>query len=144
MSSERPQISILDARLAEIDDRLRTIQDGLTEESPAGERVSLAAGPPVTADQAQEVLGELRALAGSHERLLASMRELLRAYEQALAGGPGDPSGIGLTVGPLDSTEGLRAFEQAVAGLSAVEAVELRGYEGGDRAVLDVRLRQTP
>jgi hypothetical protein len=137
MSSQPPQVSILDARLAEIDDRLRTIQDGLTDESPARE----PAARPVPRALADEVLGELRGLVEAQERLLHSVRELLRADEPAA--GPDDPARLGLSVGPLRSPEQLRAFENALVDLPAVDAVALRGYEGGDRAVLDVELRPT-
>jgi hypothetical protein len=137
VSSQPPQISILDARLAEIDDRLRTIQDGLTDERPAGE----PAPRPIQLAPADDVLDELRALVENQERLLHSVRELLRAHEPAA--GPDDPARLGLSVGPLRSPEQLRAFESALAELAAVDAVQLRGYEGGDRAVLDVQLRPT-
>lgn len=161
MSSEGPQISILDARLAEIDDRLRTIQGGLTDESPAPEPaawpVRLASADDVLAEDAladeargddvladdvlaDDVLADLRALAATQERLLHSVRELLRAHEPAAASA--DP-GLGLSIGPLRSPEELRAFESALADLPAVDAVQLRGYEGGDRAVLEVQLRPT-
>ena len=146
VSSERPQISILDVRLAEIDDRLRTIQDGLTDESPAPEPATRPARPAPADDvpagdiPADDILADLRALADTQERLLHTVRELLRAHEPAAA--PDDPR-LGLTVGPLRSPEELRAFESALADLPAVDAVALRGYEGGDRAVLDVQLRPT-
>lgn len=58
MTAGQPQLSILDARLAEVDERLRTIQP------------------------AADLIAELRALAATQERLLAS----LRAFEQALSG----------------------------------------------------------
>jgi hypothetical protein len=136
MPGERPQISVLDARLAEIDERLRTIQDGLTDETPATEPARAVPSAP-----ADDVLDELRALVDTQERLLHSVRELLRAHQPAA--GPDDPGRLGLTVGPLHSPEDLRAFESALAELPAVDAIQLRGYEGGDRAVLDVQLRST-
>jgi hypothetical protein len=136
MSGEPPQVSILDARLAEIDDRLRTIQDGLTDERPAREPAR-----PVRPAPADGVLDELRGLVETQERLLHSVRKLLRAHEPAA--GPDDPARLGLSVGPLHSPEQLRAFESVLVDLPAVDAVQLRGYEGGDRAVLDVQLRPT-
>ena len=150
MSTEQPQVSILDARLAEIDDRLRTIQDGLTEDgleggsgsapAPTFVPVSGVAAVPAPA-LADDVVDELRALAGTQERLLHAVRELVRAH--APAAGGDDPSRLGLSVGPLRDPEELRAFERAVSELPGVDAVALRGYEGGDRAVLDVQLRPT-
>jgi hypothetical protein len=105
-----------------------------------------------------------RAKAFSHlaARLLAAMRELLDGYEQVLArispapqasptpparqaAGPpptrrrGDP-GVTLAAGPFPSLEALSEFEQAVSRLPGVRDVAVRGYEGADRAIIEVRL----
>jgi hypothetical protein len=95
--------------------------------------------------------------------LLASMRELLDGYEQLLApmrssprpppspvrrraGAPPRSSGqpeepeVTVAVGPFAAVEALREFEQAVAGLPGVRDVAVRGYEGTDRAIIEVRL----
>jgi hypothetical protein len=204
---EPPQISILDARLAEIDKRLRTIQTGLVTDAaaPADATVSAAddlvtatptgapavtgrcatdttselpprvevpepgssvaglrAVPAPAADQSlAEAVDELRELAVTHESLLGSMRVLLSDYEQALAESrsapaaralaesQSAPAGAGagevvrsltVTAGPFTGTEAVRGFEQALAALPGVGGVELRGYEGGNHAILDVHL----
>ncbi|HEY5188997.1 MAG TPA: hypothetical protein VII87_08195 [Solirubrobacteraceae bacterium] len=201
MSDVPPQISILDARLAEIDKRLRTIQTGLvTDEraAPAPDRGTPRAGtraapetpeasrapdtvetpalpprvevpepgatlhavPPPPPGDAQpgdaqpgdalvDAIDELRELATSHHSLLASMRSLLGDYEHALAearsASAPAPHGdlaqpLTVTAGPFASTDAVRSFERALASLPGVSAVELRGYEGGDRAIVDVHL----
>lgn len=144
-----PEISVLDARLAEIDGRLRTIQTGLAADSPAPrplpvvppavlpsrvEVLASVAQPSSDRQQAAELVTELRALAANQERLLASVRSLLAPASA------GDSAAIGVSVGPLASTEALREFASVLASLDGVVNVEVRGYEGGDRALLDVHL----
>jgi hypothetical protein len=169
---EPPQISILDARLAEIDKRLRSIQTGLVTEptqahdtavtqATAAElppRVKVpepgAAVPGLRAvaapdDSLTEAVDELRELAAAHADLLDSMRVLLSGYELALAQAQSAPPATAapeamrsLTVaaGPFASTEAVRGFERALAALPGVRGVEVRGYEGGNRAIVDVHL----
>ena len=173
MSFERPQISILDARLAEIDRRLRTIQTGLADE-PADSapprhltpepvlppRVELAEAvlPADPAPDDGELVSQLRSLAAEHERLLESLRALAQPHSAPAQphSAPAQPHGalaqperrvvpaagpvVGLSIGPLASTDALRSFERALADLPGVATVELRGFEGGDRALLDVNL----
>jgi hypothetical protein len=197
MSDEPPQISILDARLAEIDRRLRTIQTGLVTDAaaPAGAAARVTAAPapapaapapapsptlPPAADPASELpprvavpepgssaaglravvppagdqslaeaIGELHELAVAHENLLGSMRVLLSDYGRALAearsapaaaAGGEDVRSLTVTAGPFTGTEAVRGFEEALAALPGVREVELRGYEGGNRAIVDVHL----
>jgi hypothetical protein len=159
VSFDRPQISILDARLAEIDKRLRTIQTGLADEPadlvpprpstpepvlPRRVEVTEAPAPvdppaPIPAAEADagELVSQLSSLACEHERLLDSLRALAQPERRA---SPVAAPIVGLSVGPLASTEALRSFERALARLPGVAAVELRGFEGGDRALLDVHL----
>lgn len=166
MSDDSPQISVLDARLAEIDRRLRSIQTGLVG-GGASDQAALGAPEPelpprvvvpepgaLGARRAQEgprgepaeLIVGLRELAGIHERLLDSIRELLSAYEHALsrlpAGEPAPESArqVSVSAGPFQSTDALRGFEQALSRLPGVGEVEVRGYVGGDRAVVDVQL----
>jgi hypothetical protein len=107
-----PDQSILDARLAEIDRRLRTIQSGLlTSENPAptdgaaptSDRTAAApapvtpirppAGPappaPAVRDDdladAGRLVAQLQQLTAAHERLLGSSRELLTGFADAVA-----------------------------------------------------------
>jgi hypothetical protein len=200
MSDEPPQISILDARLAEIDKRLRRIQTGLVTDAAApaeagasitatptaapatptaapaptglpatdiaselpprvevSEPDSSAAGPravpaPAADQSLAEAVDELRELAVAHGNLLGSMRVLLSDYERALAEARSAPAGaaageevrsLTVTAGPFADTEAVRGFEHALAALPGVRGVELRGYEGGNRAIVDVHLSPT-
>ena len=79
-------------------------------------------------------------------RLLASMRELMTGYELALthvSARPASETGPALTLaaGPFDSTTVLQRFEDALRALPEVADVAVRGYEGSDRAVLEVHLQ---
>jgi hypothetical protein len=47
---------------------------------------------------------------------------------------------VTLSVGPFDSLDGVHAFQRAVAALPGVRETTLRGFEGEDRAIIDVRL----
>jgi len=71
------------------------------------------------------------------------MRELLTGYERALAPRahprPESPR-VTLNAGPFASIEALREFEAALSHLRGVREVTVRGYEGTDRAIIDVRL----
>jgi hypothetical protein len=142
--------SILDARLAEIDRRLRTIQSGLAPALEDEPRDPAPVVPPDAAPvpkrlpdtpgahEAAALVTELRALVEAHERLLASARALLDARN------PPDrlQAPVGLSAGPFASTEALRSFERSLQALPEVRAVRLREYEGTDRAVIDVHLAQ--
>jgi hypothetical protein len=91
---------------------------------PAPVSPAAPAPPPVAHDQQTEVITELSA------RLLASMRELLAGYERML---------VGRAV-PFPGIEALDEFEAAVARLPGVREVAVQGYEGTDRAIIEVRL----
>lgn len=101
-----------------------------------------AAAPPGATDL--ELLGSMYA------DLLATTRKLLDGYEAAMArisslpasppASAGDEATV--SVGPFRSTEALREFERVLAELPGVREVELRGYESGDRAILEVRLEE--
>jgi hypothetical protein len=98
--------------------------------------------PPPPPDRALD--NQIRALAELSERLVASMRELLDGYERVLvpaarlraAPAPSVP----VVAGPFASIEALREFEVALSHLRGVHEVTLRGYEGRDHAIIDVRL----
>ena len=191
---DEPQISILDARLAEIDRRLSRIQSGLAEEIaapiPGGLPPRIAvpepgARPPArpaprtprpvaagrrtadddAADDAPLVVAELRGLISDHARLLDRLGEILASGERVLAaaeaasaapsvpvapgvpaarsvaGGPAPASGaITVSAGPFASIDAVRGFERALRSLPGVDGAEVRGYEGGDRALVDVHL----
>lgn len=91
---------------------------------------------------------QVEALTELSERLVASMRELLVGYERVLAPAsrprpePAPPvsAPVTLLAGPFASVEALREFESALSHLRGVREVTVRGYEGTDRAIIDVRL----
>jgi hypothetical protein len=168
MTDEPPQISIIDARLAEIDRRLGSIQTGLAvenDEQSAAPRGSPPLGfepspgpdaalPPRVEVEPDEVpsaarqdpaalVDELRRLAAAQEQVLESTRELLRAYEAALTHVPPPEPAVrefSVSAGPFPSTEALRGFERTLSEIPQVREVAVRGYEGGDRAIVDVHL----
>jgi hypothetical protein len=167
VSSEGP--SAVGARLVEMDRLLRDIQVELEpdrdpapvldhEPPPAPPRAEApdpgtggapAASPPVVPvipEAQNEAFSELTA------RLLASTRELLAGYEQVLVGRTApqpsrravrrrpDSPDVTLSAAPFVNLEALHDFEQAVSGLPGVRDVVIRGYEGTDRAIIEVRL----
>ncbi len=152
-----PEPSILDARLAEIDRRLRTIQSGLASPDDLGrpgedEPMAVALPPPALRDELAEagrLVARLHELTASHQRLLPSSRELLTAFADALAGAQPPPADarraeplptIGLAAGPFADTAALRRFEDALSALPDVRAVAVREYAGSDRVIVDVQL----
>jgi hypothetical protein len=107
-----------------------------------------APAPALATGPATEAISDLSA------RLLASTRELLAGYEQVLVGRPApqptrrpvrprpDTPDVTLSAAPFASLEALREFEHAVSRLPSVRDVVIRGYEGTDRAIIEVRLDQ--
>jgi hypothetical protein len=159
MTDEPPQISIIDARLAEIDRRLGSIQTGLAvehDEQPSAEpaappdsalppRVEVPAQPtpPGALRDLAGLVDELRRLAATQEQVLESTRKLLRACEASVAQASAPEPAVrefSVSAGPFPSTEALRGFERTLAQIPQVREVAVRGYEGGDRAIVDVRL----
>ncbi len=65
----------------------------------------------------------------------AGLREI-----QAELEGTGDGREVELVAGPFDTIQALREFERSLAGLPGVSGVSLRAFDGGDRAVIEVRL----
>jgi hypothetical protein len=131
---------------------------------PAPPERPRAVGPewPLAAPPPRE---DSELLHGLYVSLLASNRRLLDGYEEALARlsgargpGPAPPRAPGpapprapegppadeatLSAGPFASTGSLHRFERVLGGLPDVREVELRGYESGNRAILDVRLAE--
>jgi hypothetical protein len=117
---------------------------------PEPEPTATVAAPPATDGPQLQALTELSA------RLLASIRELLAGYERVLvpAASPApsarrtprhrsESPDVTLAAGPFVSLEALREFERAVSRLPGVRDVAVRGYEGTDRAIIEVRLDQS-
>jgi hypothetical protein len=133
----------------------------LADNAPArGDVPPPAATAPASGD-APPPAATVQSLTELSARLLASMRELLAGYEGVLVGSsarPGvrrsapshararpDDAGVTLSAAPFASLEALHEFEQAVSRLPGVREVAVRGYEGTDRAIIEVRLdRPTP
>ena len=119
--------------------------------APPPEPLPVPEPPPIPAPALESGLGSgypAEALAELSERLVASMRELLAGYERVLAPAsrrrpepaPAASAHVTLLAGPFASTEALREFETALSHLRGVREVLVRGYEGTDRAIIDVRL----
>jgi len=108
----------------------------------------------VTAPPATDAPPQLQALTELSTRLLASIRELLVGYERVLIPSASPPPprraarhrldspDVTLAAGPFARLEALREFEQAVSRLPGVREVAVRGYEGTDRAIIEVQLDQ--
>jgi hypothetical protein len=141
-----PEPSILDARLAEIDRRLRMIQSGL-EPLPASPTSLIArriARPPLTvpADSRDKEVAVLTArlseLTAAHERLLATTQDLM--VEQADLLARAAPA-VSVAAGPFTDTPALQEFQRALTGLPQVREVAVREYVGSEGVILDVHLQ---
>jgi hypothetical protein len=75
-------------------------------------------------------------------RLTEIERRLGEIQSELLSGDPADQARAELTVsaGPFTSTSDVQAFERALGEIPAVTAVSVRGYEGSDHAIFEVRL----
>jgi hypothetical protein len=142
-------------RLVELDRLLRDIQAELLPDHDPDPVLAPPAPPapaPPPPTEPPVAQPQLRTLTELSARLLASMRELLAGYERVLVGPASsppprrpvparrDPSDVTLSAAPFPSLEALHAFEQAVARLPGVREVAVQGYEGTDRAIIEVRL----
>jgi hypothetical protein len=89
---------------------------------------------PTTLEQEVRAIGELQ------ERLINAIEGLVDAYE-APAGEHGtETNAVTLKARPFADTDALRAFTGRLAELPGVEKVTVRGFEGADRAIVDVEL----
>ncbi len=87
-------------------------------------------------------------LEAMERRLAEIQRELapdVPAPPEAVPRAEGDAAGEGhggvdVSAGPFASLDAVRAFERAVAALPGVREVTVRGYETGNRAILEVQL----
>ncbi len=101
--------------------------------------------PPRPEPQPAEPLDRVSALTEVHRRLLKSSQELLAAYEEVLEELRQPASSVvevTVTAGPFMSLDAVRAFEAALSTLPGVADVAVRGYERGNRAIVDVQLMQ--
>ncbi len=164
-----PEPSILDARLAEIDRRLRMIQSGLEpvrddrehahvaspqlDPLPAG-GLEPAPPTPLRAPRMAPPPGGRGPDARDEEVavLTAKLSELTAAHERLLATSQNllieqadmlsraTPT-VSVTAGPFTDMTALQEFRRAVAELPQVRQVTVREYVGSEGAVLDVRLQ---
>jgi hypothetical protein len=163
-----PEPSILDARLAEIDRRLRMIQSGLEPvreasadpvaepppppisdplQSPPLPPPSLVARrlapspPPQPADARDEEIAVLTARLSE----LTSTHERLLATTQNLLIEQADvlaraTPAVSVAAGPFTDTRALQEFQRAVSGLPQVREVAVREFVGSEGVILDVQL----
>ena len=126
---------------------------------PSERAAPATASPPPAPPAPAAPDPQLQSLTELSARLLASMRELLAGYERILVPGSrpvrrsapsrprpaSDSSDVTLSAAPFLSLAALHEFEEALARLPGVREVAVRGYEGADRAIIEVRLdRRTP
>jgi hypothetical protein len=95
---------------------------------PSDERAPGSA--PSTLEQEVHAIGELQ------ERLIDAIEGLVEAYEAPI----GDLGAVTLKAGPFADTGALRVFTERLAALPGVEKVTVTGFEGADRAIVDVEL----
>ena len=139
------QPSILDARLAEIDRRLRMIQSGL-EPLPAPTSLitrRMARPAPAVAVDARDkevavLTARLSELTAAHERLLATTQELMLEQADILARAA---PAVSVAAGPFTDTPALQEFQRALTGLPQVREVTVREYVGSEGVILDVHLQ---
>ena len=114
--------------------------------APAEPPASVAAAPPAPVAAAPPALEEPTAPAAPDlPPWAAELTAQLRGLSQQLALLSGASAAeLAVVAGPLANTGALREFERSLAALPGVRAVELRGFEGGDRAILDVDLQPNP
>jgi hypothetical protein len=125
-----------------------------TPAPPAGPEPAapLAAPAPAAPDAAESEHSQdvalAEALAELHGRLADALGAYRRALDRALsaraAGGSahaGEGARAALRAGPFPDPPAVRFFKLLLEQLRVVEEVRLVGYEGQDRAILEVRLR---
>ncbi len=99
--------------------------------------------PPPVPGPALDAGVQIQALTELSEGLIASMRELLDSYERVLTLPSRRRAGsthVTMSAGPFTSIEALHDFEEALSRVRGVQDVVVSGYEGTDRAIIDVRL----
>jgi hypothetical protein len=95
--------------------------------------------PPVP-DPALDAHLQIKTLTELSDHLIASMRELLDGYERVLALPERRSAHVTVSAGPFANIDALHEFEAALSHLRGVRDVVVRGYEGTDRAIIEVRL----
>jgi|HubBroStandDraft_6_1064221.scaffolds.fasta_scaffold509264_1 hypothetical protein len=125
------------------------------EPSPDQSAPDQGAPDQSASSESAELLAHVKAMTETQTRLLAASERLLEAFARMLES-PSEPAsppglftpttpppqraGVEIAAGPFADTESLREFERALERLDAVRRVTVRGFEGSDRAILDVEL----
>jgi hypothetical protein len=116
----------------------------------------LARAPaPAEPSGAAELVDQVRALTEVQTRLVDVSERLLESFARIADDGPQaglispttprvTRTGLEVNAGPFTDTAALRQFERALAALDPVRRVTVRGYQGGDRAILDIELEPVP
>jgi hypothetical protein len=111
---------------------------------PAG--ATEAVGPadahsePEPAPEVAALARQVQSLTEAQAKLIAAGERLLETFERRAAG----PDVVTMSAGPFEGTDAVREFERTLAELPGVGCVAVRGYEGADRAILDVELQPPP
>jgi hypothetical protein len=83
---------------------------------------------------------ELSARLAELDRRLREIQAELSPEPDGLTASSRDPSEITISAGPFATPEAVRAFVRRLAELPEVREAAIRGYEGDDRALIDVQL----
>jgi hypothetical protein len=106
----------------------------------ASGRAHNSAQPDPREAASDPVANQIEQLAELQTSLLSSMTDVLAGFHRALAQLEADGREITISAGPFGTLDALREFERRLSALTGVGEVTVRGYEGDDRAVIDVRL----
>jgi hypothetical protein len=126
-----------------------------SEAEPAHAPEPAQAPAPGGRSGAAELVDQVRALTEVQARLVDVSERLLESFARIADDGPQaglfSPPTTGVTrteielnAGPFAATQALREFARALAALDPVRRVTVRGYQGADRAMLDVELEPVP
>jgi hypothetical protein len=109
------------------------------QSEPAGPDSEPRAEPPPSSEPST-LEQEVRAIGELQERLISAIEGLVEAYEGPTGEYGAGSNAVTLKAGPFADTGALRAFTERLAELPGVDKVSVRGFEGADRAILDVEL----
>jgi hypothetical protein len=126
-----------------------------SETEPAHPPEPVQAPAPAEPSGAAGLVDQVRALTEVQARLVDVSERLLESFARIVDDGPQagvisptttrvTRTGIEVSAGPFVDTDALREFERALAALDPVRRVTVRGYQGTDRAILDVELEPAP
>jgi hypothetical protein len=123
-----------------IEDSPRRGREGPLAAVLAARRANNSAESGRPESSSDPVTPQIEQLAELQTSLLSSMTDVLAGFHRVLAQLEGQGREITISAGPFDTLEALREFEVRLSALNGVGEVTVRGYEGDDRAVIDVRL----